>query len=53
MPFQHLPFEKAVQKAARLFGTELFMTEAAYRTELSAGRIHLQDLELVLANRGG
>ncbi len=48
--FQHLPFEKAVQKAARLFGTEPFMTEAAYRTELSAGRIHLQDLELVLAN---
>ncbi|MDQ3013932.1 MAG: DUF2309 domain-containing protein, partial [Acidobacteriota bacterium] len=48
--FQHLPFEEAVQEAARLFQTEPFMTEAAYRKELSAGRIRLEDIDVVLAS---
>ncbi len=47
--FQHLPFEEAVQQAARLFGTEPFMTEVAYRKEFAVGRIRAKDLEVVLA----
>ncbi len=47
--FQHLPFESAVQEAARLFETEPFLTEAAYRKELSVGRICREDLDVVLA----
>ncbi len=46
--FQHLPFEDAVQKAARLFGTEPFLTEAAYRKDFSKGRIQQTDIEAVL-----
>lgn len=46
--FQHLPFEDAVQEAARMFGTEPFMTEAAYRRDLAAGRIRPEDLDVVL-----
>lgn len=47
--FQNLPFEEAVQKGARLFATEPFMTEAAFRKEFSVGRIRLEDIEIVLA----
>lgn len=46
--FQHLPFEDAVQEAARLFETEPFLTEAAYRREWSIGRIQPADLDVVL-----
>ncbi len=46
--FQHLPFEDAVQKAARLFKTEPFLTEAAYRKEFSRGRIQPENIEVVL-----
>lgn len=47
--FQHLKFEDAVQQAARLFKTEPFMTESAYRKSLAAGRIRPEDLDAVLA----
>ncbi len=47
--FQRLPFEEAVQEAARLFEAEPFLTEAAYRKELSVGRIRRADLDVVLA----
>lgn len=47
--FQHLPFEEAVQEAARLFDAEPFLTERAYRNELSGGRIQPADLGVVLA----
>ena len=47
--FQHLPFEDAVQQAARLFDTEPFMTEVAYRKDFAAGRIRAKDLDVVLA----
>lgn len=46
--FQHLPFEEAVQEAARLFETEPFLTEIAYRKELSVGRIRNEDIDAVL-----
>ncbi|MFN0107661.1 MAG: DUF2309 domain-containing protein [Blastocatellia bacterium] len=47
--FQHLPFEDAVQKAARMFQTEPFMTEAAFRRDFAAGRIWVEDLDVVLS----
>lgn len=47
--FQHLPFEEAVQEAARVFGTEPFMTEAAYRQQFAGGRICLEDIDAILA----
>ncbi len=47
--FQHLPFEEAVQAAATRFETEPFLTEIAYRKELSGGRIRPEDLTFVLA----
>ncbi|MBK6541009.1 MAG: DUF2309 domain-containing protein [Flavobacteriales bacterium] len=46
--FQHLPFEEAVVKAAELFGTEPFMQEQAYRSELARGRVREEDLIAVL-----
>ncbi len=47
--FQHLPFETAVQEAAKLFQTEPFLTEAAYRKQFSSGRIQSEDIALVLS----
>jgi uncharacterized protein len=47
--FQHLPFEEAVVEASRLFGTEPWLTEERYRSELAQGRILLEDLKAVLA----
>jgi uncharacterized protein YbcC (UPF0753/DUF2309 family) len=46
--FEHLPFETAVTEAADLFGTEPYMAEAAYRAELSRGRIQMGDIDAVL-----
>jgi uncharacterized protein len=46
--FEHLPFGEAVIQAARLFDAEPYMSEAAYRTELSRGRIQLVDVDAVL-----
>ncbi|MDX1980327.1 MAG: DUF2309 domain-containing protein [Bryobacteraceae bacterium] len=47
--FQHLPFERAVVEAARIYGTEPYMREDTYRAELRRGRIHSDDIEQVLA----
>jgi len=46
--FQDLPFERAVVEASQLFGTEPYMSEMAYRSELARGRIHLEDIDAVL-----
>src|SRR5579862_641464 len=46
--FEHLSFEEAVKEAAQLFDAEPYMTEAAYRAELSRGRIQLVDVDAVL-----
>jgi uncharacterized protein YbcC (UPF0753/DUF2309 family) len=48
--FEHLPFEKAVVRAAQLFGAEPYMSEAAYRDQLARGRIQLVDVDAVLDN---
>jgi hypothetical protein len=46
--FEHLPFERAVVEASQLFGTEPYMSEAAYRREIARGRIHIDDINAVL-----
>ncbi len=46
--FQHMPFEAAVVEASRLFGTEPYMQEEAYRAELARGRILSEDIDAVL-----
>jgi uncharacterized protein YbcC (UPF0753/DUF2309 family) len=46
--FQNLAFEQAVVEASQIFGAEPYMTEAAYRTEMARGRIHLADIDAVL-----
>jgi len=46
--FQDLPFERAVIEASHLFGAEPYMSEAAYRTELTRGRIQLVDIDALL-----
>jgi uncharacterized protein len=46
--FEHLPFERAVVEASQIFGTEPYMSEAAYRRELARGRIDIQDINTVL-----
>lgn len=47
--FEHLPFEQAVVEAARLFGNEPYMSEAAYRREFERGRIRPEDIDAILA----
>ncbi len=47
--FQHLPFEQAVVEASRVFGTEPFMTEDAYREQYSLRRITELDVAAVVA----
>ncbi|MBK9760757.1 MAG: DUF2309 domain-containing protein [Flavobacteriales bacterium] len=47
--FQHLPFEEAVVQASELFGTEPYMTLAAYQRDFHRGRILEEDVTAVLA----
>ncbi len=47
--FEHLPFEEATQRAARVFGCEPYLTEARYHTELAKGRIRADDLRAALS----
>jgi uncharacterized protein YbcC (UPF0753/DUF2309 family) len=46
--FEGLPFDEAVQKAARIFGCQPYLTEDRYREELVRGRIRFADLREVL-----
>jgi uncharacterized protein YbcC (UPF0753/DUF2309 family) len=46
--FEALPFDEAVQKGARLFGCQPYLTEDRYRAELVRGRIRFADLRAVL-----
>ncbi|MGB8854628.1 MAG: DUF2309 domain-containing protein [Pirellulales bacterium] len=47
--FENLPFEDAVIKAARTYGTEPFLSESRFREELARGRILASDIDAVLA----
>ena len=46
--FEHLPFEEALIEAAQLFGAEPYTSEAAYRTDLTGGRVQLVNVDAVL-----
>ena len=46
--FECEPFEEAVVHAARIYGTQPYLSEARYREELARGRIRAADLEAVL-----
>ena len=46
--FEGEPFEDAVVRASRLYGTEPFLPEAHYRAEMERGRIRAADVEAVL-----
>lgn len=46
--FEDMPFEEAVNKGARLFGCQPYLTEDRYRQELTRGRIRFGDLREVL-----
>ncbi len=50
--FQHLPFEKAVTEAARVFQTEPYMKESDYRAAFERGRIRPSDLQSILQAEG-
>lgn len=47
--FEELPFEEAVLAAAELYGTEPYLSEAAFAAHLASGRILPADLDAVLA----
>lgn len=46
--FEEMPFDEAVQKGARIFGCQPYLTEDRYREELVRGRIRFADLREVL-----
>jgi uncharacterized protein YbcC (UPF0753/DUF2309 family) len=46
--FEHLPFDEALVRAARLHGAQPFLPEAFYRRELDRGRVRVADLDAVL-----
>jgi len=50
--FEDQPFEEAVVRAARLYGTQPYLSEARYREELRRGRIQASDLEAILEADG-
>ncbi len=46
--FEHLPFKKALEAGARMFGARTLMTEAQFREAIAAGRIRQADLAAVI-----
>lgn len=46
--FEHLKFEEGVEKGARVYGCQPYLSEERYREEFARGRIHKDDLEWVL-----
>jgi uncharacterized protein YbcC (UPF0753/DUF2309 family) len=51
--FEHLPFEEAVDRAARELQREPFLAEDRYRAKLASGRIRAQDVKTLLAEQLG
>jgi uncharacterized protein YbcC (UPF0753/DUF2309 family) len=45
---EHLPFDEGLQRGARLFNNQPYLSEDRYRQELAQGRIRRSDLEAVL-----
>jgi uncharacterized protein YbcC (UPF0753/DUF2309 family) len=51
--FEHLPFEEAVERAARQLGREPYLAESRYRDKLASGRIPAGAVEALLAGQLG
>ena len=51
--FEHLPFEDAVEEAARHLGREPYLSEPRYRDKLASGRIRPKDVETLLVEQLG
>src|SRR5688500_11889614 len=51
--FEHLPFERAVEHGAAVFGCEPYLSEDRYRDALAKGRIRFADLRAVLEDQLG
>jgi uncharacterized protein YbcC (UPF0753/DUF2309 family) len=51
--FEHLPFEEAVERAARQLGREPFLAESRYRDKLASGRIRPRDVEALIREQLG
>ncbi len=51
--FEDLPFDEAVQKGARLFGCQPYLTEDTYRQELQRGSIRFAEVQEVLREELG
>ena len=49
--FEHLPFEEAVEEAARIFNAQPYMAEEAFRERWRSGRILDRDLDAAIALR--
>jgi uncharacterized protein YbcC (UPF0753/DUF2309 family) len=47
--FEHLPFEQAVEQAAKVYGAEAYLPEQRYLEEHGQGRITERDLDAVLS----
>jgi uncharacterized protein YbcC (UPF0753/DUF2309 family) len=51
--FEHLPFEKAVERAAERLGCEPYLAEPRYRQKLASGRILAGDVAALLEEQLG
>ena len=51
--FEHLPFEEAVERAAKRLEREPFLAESRYRDKLASGRILARDVESLLVEQLG
>jgi uncharacterized protein YbcC (UPF0753/DUF2309 family) len=51
--FEHLPFEEAVEHAARQLEREPYLAESRYRDKLASGRIRPRDVEALLVEQLG
>jgi uncharacterized protein YbcC (UPF0753/DUF2309 family) len=51
--FEHLPFEEAVERAAKELDREPFLAESRYRDKLASGRIRARDVEALLREHLG
>jgi hypothetical protein len=51
--FEHLPFTEAVEKAAKVYGFQPYLSEDRYRAALTRGRIRFDTLQQILEQNLG
>jgi uncharacterized protein YbcC (UPF0753/DUF2309 family) len=45
---EDLPFDEGLEKGARLFGCQTYLSEQAYRDKMATGRIRVEELDAVM-----